>query len=435
MLRHFYSFALILAVPFMLLRLLLKSLSIRAYRENIGQRFGKISLDGLPKLAAKDSPTIWIHAVSVGETVAAAPLVKALLELTPRPVIVFTTTTPTGADRARSLFQDSVIHSYSPYDLGFVVRRFLSRVRPRLLIIMETELWPNMLHYCQQSGVRVLLANGRLSEKSAAGYAKIAGLTRRMLQQIDHIAVQADADAERFQALGAPLGKMSVTGSLKFHTEGSYNEQPLPGLFQSIKKAGRPVIMAASTREGEEEKVLSGIKPLLQRPSAPLLLLVPRHPERFDKVEQLCLDKGLKVQRRSRTDALSRDTQVLLGDSMGEMLAYYSLADIAFVGGSLVDTGCQNVLEPAALAIPVVVGPSQFNFATICKQLEAAGALKTVPDSDAFSQAIGDMLDCEETRLAMGRAGRAVVEQNQQALPLLVKRISSLLGGQVELPE
>lgn len=186
--------------------------------------------------------------------------------------------------------------------------------------------------------------------------------------------------------------------------------------------------MAASTREGEEEKVLSGIEPLLQRPSAPLLLLVPRHPERFDKVEQLCLDKGLKVQRRSRADVLSKDTQVLLGDSMGEMLAYYSLADIAFVGGSLVDTGCQNVLEPAALAIPVVVGPSQFNFATICKQLEAAGALKTVPDSDALTQVVRDLLDNEETRIAMGQAGRAIVKQNQQALPLLMEEISRLLA-------
>lgn len=424
MLRHLFSLALILAVPFMLLRLLLKSFSIRGYRENIGQRFGKINL---PTTATAGAPTIWIHAVSVGETAAAAPLVRALLNLQPRPVIVFTTTTPTGADRARALFKDSVVHSYSPYDLGFVMRRFLSRVKPGLLVIMETELWPNMLHYCQQTGVKVLLANGRLSEKSANGYGKVSGLTRRMLQQIDHIAVQAEADAQRFQALGAPSENISVTGSLKFHIEDAVDEPSLPPLFESIKGSGRPVIMAASTREGEEEKVLSGIKPLFHSTPAPLLLLVPRHPERFDKVEKLCLDQGLKVQRRSSAESLNEDTQVLLGDSMGEMLAYFSLADIAFVGGSLVDTGCQNVLEPAALALPVVVGPSQYNFATICSQLQAAGALKTVPDSEALTQVVGELLENEEARIAMGRAGRAIVEQNQQALPLLLERIKSLL--------
>lgn len=426
MLRHLYSLALILAIPFMLLQLLLKSLFIRGYRENIGQRFGKINL---PEAGVEGAPKIWIHAVSVGETIAAAPLVRALLNLQPRPVIVFTTTTPTGADRAQALFRDSVIHSYSPYDLGFVTRRFLSRVKPDLLIIMETELWPNMLHYCQQAGVKVLLANGRLSEKSATGYAKVSGLTRRMLQQIDHIAAQADADAQRFKALGALPENMTVTGSLKFHLEDAADKPSLPPLFESIKGAGRPVIMAASTRDGEEEKVLSGIVPLLQYASAPLLLLVPRHPERFDKVEQLCLDMGVKVQRRSSAETLNPDTQVLLGDSMGEMLAYYSLADIAFVGGSLVDTGCQNVLEPAALALPVVVGPSQYNFATICSQLKAAGALKTVPDSAALTQAVGELLENEEARIAMGRAGRAVVEQNQQALPLLIERIAALLAN------
>lgn len=425
MLRHLYSLALILAVPFMLLRLLVKSLSIRGYRENIGQRFGKISL---PEAAAEEAPKIWIHAVSVGETVAAAPLVRALLNLQPRPVIVFTCTTPTGADRARALFTDSVIHSYSPYDLGFVMRRFLTRVKPDLLVIMETELWPNMLHYCQQAGVKVMLANGRLSEKSASGYGKVPGLTRRMLQQIDHIAAQAEADAQRFQALGAPPGNMSVTGSLKFHMESAVDEPSLPPLFESIKGAGRPVIMAASTRDGEEEKVLAGIKPLLHSTPAPLLLLVPRHPERFDKVEKLCLDQGLNVQRRSSAASLNTDTEVLLGDSMGEMLAYYSLADIAFVGGSLVDTGCQNVLEPAALALPVVVGPSQYNFATICSQLQAAGALKTVQNSAGLTQAVGELLENEEARNAMGRAGRAVVEQNQQALPRLLERITDLLG-------
>jgi len=428
MLRHLYSLALLAAVPFMLLRLWLKSLSIPGYRQNIGQRFGAVPTSGSSANVSGESPVIWIHAVSVGETVAAAPLVKALLDKEHRPTIFFTTTTATGAARARSLFKESVIHSYSPYDLGFVMRKFLSRLRPRLLILMETELWPNMLHYCERFGVKVLLANGRMSAKSAAGYGKIAGLTRQMLQHIDHIAVQAVADAERFEALGASPGQLSVTGSLKFIIDDINSQQSPSLLFKSIKGAGRPVIIAASTREGEEEKVLSAIRPLMHRSPTPLLLLVPRHPERFDKVEQLCMNQNLTIQRRSNSESLNDQTQVILGDSMGEMLAYYSLANIAFVGGSLVDTGCQNVLEPAAMGLPVVVGPSQYNFATICAQLEKAGALLTVTDSAALTDALAKLLDDANARSEMGRAGREVVEKNQQALPLLMEKISELIN-------
>ena len=428
MLRHLYSLSLLLATPVILLRLLLKSLSMADYRRNIGQRFGGFKRSQLPSGFSSGSPTIWIHAVSVGETVASAPLVYALQDLESKPNILFTTTTPTGSDRARALFGESVAHCYSPYDLGFVIRKFLFRMQPDVLILMETELWPNLIHYSHQRGTKILLANARLSERSAAGYGRVAGLSRAMLKSIDCIAAQAEADAERFISLGADQDRVSVTGSLKFNIEpytGSGTEDPL---FESIKASGRPVIIAASTRAGEEEKVISAFDSLWSLEQKPLLLLVPRHPERFDKVAKLCQDKALATQRRSSASKLETDTQVILGDSMGEMLAYYSLADIAFVGGSLVDTGCQNVLEPAAMGLPVLVGPSQYNFAAICSLLESEGALYTVADSQGLSEELLKLLIDDDRRKTMGDAGLRIIEENQQALPNLLARLKELLA-------
>ncbi len=423
MLRQLYSVLLLLAVPFIILRLYLKSIALPAYRDRIGERFARFDS---PANWSDEKPTIWIHAVSVGEVVAAAPLVKALQPQ--KTNIVLTTTTPTGSDRVRAMFGDSLFHVYVPYDLGFLVRRFIRQLGPRLLIIMETELWPNMLHYSQQQGVRLLLANARLSEKSAAGYRRFAGLTRRMLQALDHIAAQAQSDADRFLALGANADAVSVTGSLKFYVEVGGNEDSASALLESVKASDRPVIIAASTREGEEEKVIAAFKKIKKDAPQPLLLLVPRHPERFDKVARLCADEGLIVKRRSSAASLESTTDVVLGDSMGELLNYYQLADIAFVGGSLVDTGCQNVLEPAAVGLPIVVGPSQFNFATICQQLEAAGALITVQDSNGLAEQLQQLLNDPEHREAMGKAGSRLVNDNREALPQLTRIVSELLA-------
>jgi len=336
--------------------------------------------------------------------------------------------TPTGSDRVRSLFADRVFHTYLPYDLPGAVDRFIRRVNPALLILMETELWPNLIHCCHQKGVRLILANARLSEKSAEGYGRFAGPTHKMLQQIDRIAAQADADAHRLIELGARAEAVSVTGSLKFLMEVPAQTLASNPVFESVSASGRNVLIAASTRDGEEVKVLSAFQRSLHTHPSLLLLLVPRHPERFGRVVKQCEDAGLSTLRRSANLPITHDTQVLVGDSMGEMIDYYRLATIAFVGGSLVDTGCQNVLEPAALGLPVVTGPSQFNFANICARLEQAGALHTVQDSNGLAEFVIALLGDHDKQLAMATAGKALVQANQNTLPALMQIIDEVLN-------
>lgn len=424
MFRLLYSALFYLAVPFILLRVLLRSLRAPAYRRRLAERFAFAKLpDGFDRSCL----TFWVHAVSVGETVAAQPLIQRLRLRYPEAQILVTTMTPTGSDRVSSFFGDSVYHRYLPYDLPGAMSRFIRDYNPRLLVLMETELWPNLIHASHDRKVKLILANARLSEKSARGYLRFKGATRAMLGQIDHIAAQAEADAARFRELGAAPEKVSVTGSLKFLVEQPATNVSLSPVLDSISHSDRPVLLAASTREGEEPKVLAAFKTCLVKYPNLLLLLVPRHPERFDRVAKLCEEQKLKVLRRSANKPVADSVQVCLGDSMGEMLQYTHLATIAFVGGSLVNTGCQNVLEPAALGKPILTGPSQFNFATICKQLEQAGALLTVPNEDELAKAVLALLKDKERREAMGAAGRNLVEANQNALPALMVQIEKLL--------
>lgn len=424
--RLLYSLAVTLALPFALLRLLIRSLKAPAYRQRIGERLAL----RLPA-PATSARQIWIHAVSVGEVAAAEPLLHRILNEIPDAHVLITTTTPTGSQRVRSLMENldknRISHCYLPYDLPYLLRPFIGRVKPALLIIMETELWPNLIHCCKAQGVRLLLANARLSGKSARGYARIGGLTRTMLRAFDKIAAQSEADAQRLQTLGARADAIEVTGSLKFHQAPNAQDSIEPALFASIKASGRPVLVAASTRAGEEQKVLDAFGQIQAQIRDALLVLVPRHPERFNDVADLLRAREFTMQRRSEARQLSADTEVLLGDSMGELTAYYQCADVAFVGGSLVPTGCQNVLEPAALGLPVITGPSQFNFATICAQLEAAGALSTVADVDGLVQQGLVLLRDREKAQAMGRAGQALVADNQNALPAHLAIVKHLL--------
>lgn len=419
--RLVYSVIFYLALPVILLRLMFRSLRAPAYRRRLAERF---ALQSLPGSFDRGATTFWIHAVSVGETVAAAPLVRELARVYPGAQIVVTTMTPTGSDRVHALFGESVTHCYIPYDLPGACNRFLDKYRPGMLILMETELWPNLVHACHRRGVRVLLANARLSEKSAAGYGRLAAFTRATLRRIDRIAAQATPDAERFVRLGAEASRVEVTGSLKFIIELPARESS--AFFTALGDSSRPILVAASTREGEEGKVLSAFQSLLRSHPSALLLLIPRHPERFTRIFKLCEDRGFKTLRRSDEAAVTDSTQVVIGDSMGEMFDYYRLATIAFVGGSLVDTGCQNVLEPAALGIPVVVGPSQYNFATICKQLQETGALLTVHSEAELASVFSELLADEKRRREMGESGRALVSRNQNVLPALMKLIDGL---------
>ena len=422
MTRFFYSALFYLLTPVILLRLRLKSRGVPGYGRRTSERFGRYSPD-IPKPA---SPVIWVHAVSVGEVEASAPLVKALLEAQPDCQLLVTTMTPTGSERVRSVFGESVLHVYAPYDQPAAIRRFLARYTPRLLIIMETELWPNMIHYAKKSGARIMLANGRLSARSAGGYARFRGMTRQVLKAIDCICMQGLHDSERIIELGAEQSRVRVTGSLKFHAAARQQGEVEGEPFTSIKASGRTVIIAASTRENEEAKVLQAYAGMSSEST--LLLLVPRHPERFAEVIQLCKAEGFSTQTRSSGESIHSGTAIVVGDSMGEMQQYYGVSHIAFVGGSLVDTGCQNVLEPAAFQLPVVTGPSQFNFLEICRALEEAGALRTVPDSAGLASVLGQLVADPSLRQAMGLAGSRLIAENQQALPATLEVAQSLLA-------
>ncbi len=412
--RVTYNILFTLILPLILLRLLWRALRAPAYARRWAERFGCVALT--PAQKAMKGRWLWIHAVSVGETVAAAPLVRRLLAEDPHLPIVVTTMTPTGSERVHALFGESVCHVYAPYDHPLAVTAFLRRFAPRTLVIMETELWPNIIHYTRRAGGHVIVANARLSEKSARGYEKFPRLGKPMLANIDCIAAQAENDAARFRRLGVPESTLRITGSIKFEIDLPATLDAQRSALKALVQDARPVLMAGSTREGEEEKVLAAFaRCLIELPSL-LLILVPRHPERFRSVGKRCEEAGLNVVRRSEGRPVTASTQVLLGDSMGEMLTYYSISDVAFVGGSLVNTGCQNVLEPAALGLPVVVGPSQFNFQTICEQLEEADALVTVADENALASTVLALF-ADPARIArMGAAGKQLVAENRGAL-------------------
>ena len=412
--RTTYNILFTLALPFIVLRLLWRALKAPAYARRWAERFGFIRLTAEQR--ANRGRWLWVHAVSVGESIAAAPLIRKLRAEHPDIPVIVTTMTPTGSERVREMFGSDVCHVYAPYDHPWAVKRFLSVLQPQLLVIMETELWPNIIHYSKHSGARVIVANARLSEKSARGYEKFAKLGQPMLAQIDCIGAQAASDAQRFQRLGVADSQIAITGSIKFEIDLPPTLADRQAELRALLGSRRPVWIAASTREGEEEKVVSAFQQCLLELPELLLLLVPRHPERFNSVARLCSERGLNVVRRSDGRPSTPQTQVLLGDSMGEMLAYFSVSDIAFVGGSLVDKGCHNVLEPAALGLPVFTGPSQFNFQTICEQMESAGALRTVADADELAQAIVAACRDEGLRQRMGTAGRNLIASNRGAL-------------------
>ena len=418
--RSLYTFILYLALPFVLLRLFWRSLKNPDYRRRIPERLG-----WLPFSALQES--LWLHTVSVGEAQAAEPLVRRLQVHYPGLPIVMTTTTPTGADRVRSLFGDSVIHAYFPYDLPFTVRRFLDRINPRLLVMMETEVWPNLLALCEQRGVATILANARLSEKSARGYARLGQFTRQTFQRVSLVATQSPADAERFLGLGAIPDRVRVTGSIKFdvRSPASLQEQA-----EALRRSwgGRPVWVAASTREGEDEQVLDAHRKVLQALPQALLILVPRHPERFDRVAQLCRRQNFSMERRSQDTLCNPETQVFLGDTMGELPQFLAAADVAFVGGSLVPTGGHNVLEPAALGLPVVFGPHMYNFAMASRMLLAEGAAMQVASADSLAAVVVNWLTDASLRAQYGERGLRVVEANRGALDRLYDIISEKLG-------
>lgn len=411
-----YSTLFYLALPFILIRLIWRGFKAPAYFKRWHERFGHI-----PSRASKQN-LIWVHAVSVGEVEACRPLIKGLQDRYPEHQILITTMTPTGSARVKSLFAENVLHVYLPYDLPFAIRGFLDAMQPQFGIIMETELWPNLILICAERSIPIAVANARLSVRSARGYLKVAKLTRQMLQNIPLIAAQSHSDRDRFVQLGAHKDKVHAVGNLKY-------EISLPASIieraESIRAlwGNRPVFIAASTHEGEEEQILDAARKIRGQFRDLLLIIVPRHPERFDRVTALCRRSGLNTLRRSDGKPCRSQVQALVVDSMGELSVFYGTADVAFVGGSLINHGGHNILEPAALSRPVITGPHYFNFLEITRQFLEYHAAIEVKNTDQLADSVIELLKDPQRRTEMGDAGKHLIEQSKGASQRLLNLI------------
>ncbi len=414
-----YRVLLYVISPVFLIRFLWRAWQNTDYAKRVGERIGFVSPS--PSLNR-----IWIHAVSVGEVNAAVPLVNALHEKWPEKPVVITTMTVTGADRVKQVFGNKVIHHYLPYDFPGAVRRFLSRVTPELGIIMETELWPNLIQGCHNQGVPMIYANVRLSERSFKGYWRVRWLFIPLLAKVHRFAVQAGADAERLMQLGAPKEAVEITGSLKFDIN-------MPASVieagQSIRRqigGHRQVIVAASTHEGEELALLEMYQRLKTSVDNLLLILVPRHPERFDGVYRLCQKKSVTVIRQSQnSSSVATETEVVLVDSMGLLPQYLYASDVTFMGGSLVPTGGHNLLEPAALGRVVVFGPYMFNFAEIAGLFVELEAGLQVSDASELDDVMIKLLDDSALRNRYAGASEKLIRNNRGALDKVIRIIES----------
>jgi len=409
-------------VPLVLLRLFLLGSKNLAYRQRWKERFGFLSWNKV------DNPVIWIHAVSVGEVNAAIPIINNLLANFPSHLVLVTTVTPTGADAVVKQFGNNVRHCYLPYDLPFSVKKILNVVNPSLLIIMETEIWPNLYQACKHLKIPILLINARLSRQSAKRYQLVSKLMRETLLLVEIIAAQTKSDADRFVSFGAVCEKVFVTGNLKFdiNIPPSIKEQA-----QSLKRyfsANRPIWIAASTHDGEDEIILNAHVNIMKEYPDAILIIAPRHPERSDKIESLCNNRGLNFVKRSNQKNFTDDHTVYLLDTLGELLLHYAASQVAFVGGSLVNTGGQNMMEPASLGLPVITGPHTFNFTEITELLAAQDALIRVADEQQLKQEVCILLADANERHHRGEIGREVVQSNKGNILGLMKIIKPYLS-------
>lgn len=411
-----------LLTPIILLRLLYRSTKAPAYRQRWAERFG------FSACAPSSENIIWLHTVSVGETLAAVPLVKALQAKYPQYRLLVTCMTPTGSDRIKSAFGDSVDHCYAPYDTLDAVARFLARVNPKLLIIMETELWPNTIAACQRRNIPVILANGRLSARSAKAYQRIRSLAQPMLSSLSAVAAQHRDDGARFVDLGLPEAAIQVTGNIKFDLSLDQAVQTKAAELseQWSGQGKRLVFLAASTHRGEDEIIIDAFNQIRQQIDQALLVLVPRHPERFNQVAELCKTAGFNLARRSQSDQVG-GVDILLGDSMGELMAFYGACDIAFVGGSLVANGGHNMIEPAAWGVPVLTGPHLFNFTEASQLLIDGGAMQVANNAKQLAEQSIALFESQERREKMGNQARLIAEANRGALDNLVAVIDRFI--------
>ncbi|KWI94619.1 3-deoxy-D-manno-octulosonic acid transferase [Burkholderia ubonensis] len=432
MLRVIYRALWWLVAPLAVVRLVVRSRKERGYREHIGERFGY----GPGRASDDRAPLIWVHAVSVGETRAAQPLIDALMKARPDARILLTHMTPSGRATGTQIFGDRVLRGYLPYDMPGAVRRFLRAWRPTLGLVMETEVWPTLIDECRRADVPLVLTNARMSARSYKRAAKFGAAARDVFGGFSRVLAQSPADAERLGALGAR--HVTVLGNLKFDMT-TPPELAARGHAWRDAIGARPVWVAASTRENEEALVLQAFA-AVTTPGA-LLILVPRHPQRFGEVEALVARNGLKCVRRSAWAAdaaalaagqpaaarLPADVSVLLGDSMGELGAYYAAADVAFIGGSLLPLGGQNLIEACAVGVPVLIGPHVFNFTQATADAVAAGAAQQVQDPADLARVLDALFADKARRIAMGAAGAAFAARHRGATARTVDVLAALL--------
>ena len=426
--RSFYKLLVHLAAPLAFGLVLMRGLRDRGYWQGLGERFGFG-----PQPSGERS--IWLHAVSLGEVSAAAPIVHALLASHPEIPIVVTTATPTGRSRALALFADRASVHFLPYDLPGSVARFLDRIRPLQAVIMETELWPNLFHECARRELPVVLASARLSAKSVSRYRRFGELFSGLFTPNVWVAAQTSEDAQRFEAIGADPARIEVIGNVKFDIDIGANviEQ---GLALRQRSLGvRPVWAAGSTHEGEDQQVLEAHAQVCTKIPTALLIIAPRHPQRFDAVAALLERGGWRYLRRSAGVPVASGMQVLLLDSVGELLAFYGASDVAFVGGSLVEIGGHNLLEPAALKLPVLTGPSDFNAKEIAEMLVQSGAARRVANAGELAAAVSELLGDSRERQRVGAIARRAVETNRGSVQRLLKLIEAKCASALTAPK
>ena len=418
--RFLYIFLSYLLAPLMVLAMLWRGVRDRSYLDGMGQRFG------FGKRIA-NGPSIWVHAVSVGEVQAASVLIRELLTMYPAIPLVLTTVTPTGAEHARRLFGASVDVRFVPYDLVGPVRRFFRAINPRVAVILETELWPNLYHECGRRKVPLVLASARISPKSVGRYRVLAGLFRETLSHGIVIAAQSAQDAERFKSIGANTGRTHVTGNIKFDLSVSEAIRAEARLLRQRYVGSRPAWVAGSTHAGEERILLAAQRKLRTAVPDALLIIVPRHPNRFAEVAVWLQREQVRYATRSSGAPVAADTEVLLVDTLGELQAFYGAADVAFVGGSLVPIGGHNLLEPAALGVPVLTGPNNYNAEDIAGQMIASDAARVVHDAGELRNELARLLTDHKQRHALGQRGQAFIETNRGALARLLALLAPVI--------
>lgn len=420
--RRLYSFLIAVLSPYLLFRLWWKGRKLAAYRERIAERF-------CWDKGASQVFDVWLHAVSLGEVIAATPLIETLLN--DKYSVLITTMTPTGAAQVQKAFGARVSHRYIPYDLASALRRFFARIKPRVGVIMETELWPNLIAEAKAADIPLLLANARLSERSFKGYSRFRFIFAPILRQFSAILAQSVDDAERFRRLGAEVSRVEALGNMKFDLPTNRVELSQVHALKALWGSERIVLIIASTHEDEEARILQHLRPLQAAIPGLILLIAPRHPERFEEVYQLCLQQGFKTGLRSQLQTIHPDNELVVLDCLGELLALYQISDYAFVGGSLVPHGGHNVLEPIAMQVPVFSGDQVHNFKAICRELVEAQALVLVKDANELIAALIQLHGQPEQKQAMVARASLVLESNKGAVLKYRARIAAAMREQV----